>query len=395
MTLNFTPTATASKTIGEVPLERVIETARLLADCGGPSLPHHIQDVSDFPITGPDVIRMTSEAKAHSEGTILMSSGGTTGTPKLTFVPYEQSIGRITDAWKPLTSENVMLNLYNPGRLWGSHYYMLALTQKVNCRMVPMGALAPEEVETYLPAIEAAGVDTLAGTPTAVHDFAMGAKAIGAQLPVTKIMWVGEPWNLKKKQEVEEVFPGVEFWGNYGSIETYVIASNTPQCPNEIFHLHPDQLLELDDEGALLTRVGDGWTVPTLRYRLGDTLVATQCPCGRPNAFMVKGRSDSGFKFGGTLFDSTEILLHLRDQEGVDEAQIMIIGSKAQAAAQRLVVKYVGSAAPDTVLQQITGQFVDIDVRNKDGQLMMSTETLPALERNPRTHKISAVTWTD
>jgi len=380
--------------IGDISIERVLETALTLANRGGATVPAHPITMSDFPVSGPALIRTTSEAHAQTTGTILMSSGGTTGTPKLTFVPYEQSISRITQSWQPLTSGNVMLNLYNPGRLWGSHYYMLALAQKVNCRMVPMGALLPDEVETYMPVLEAGKVDTLAGTPTAVHDFAMGLRQCNGTLPVKKIMWVGEPWSAKKKDDVQGIFPDVEFWGNYGSIETYVIASNTPDCTYEIFHLHPDQILELDSDGALLTRVGDGWTVPTLRYRLGDTLVKASCPCGRPDAFRVRGRSDSSFKFGGTLCNSIDMLSFLSTQSGIDEVQLQISGNKNQAIASDVTVKYAGTADAQTVLSQLIAAFVDIDVRDAQGELKLKVEPVDALDRNPRTHKILATNCT-
>ena len=393
MTSSFIHVAPIKQTVGELSLESIKETAALLASRGGPDVPGCVSSIEDFQITGPEVIRLTSQAFAATNGTIVMSSGGTTGTPKLTFVPYEQSIGRIAQAWQPLSSENVMLNLYNPGRLWGSHYYMLALTQHLRCRIVPMGALSPDEVETYLPVIKAAGVDTLAGTPTAVHDFALGMRQCGANLPLKKVMWVGEPWNLKKKAEVEDIFPGVTFWGNYGSIETYVIGSNTATCPHDIFHLHPDQLLELDDDGALLTRAGEGWTVPTLRYRLGDTLKSVECPCAKPHAFQVKGRSDSGFKFGGTLFNSIELLAYLRMIEGVDEVQLEISGSKGQAIATDVAVNFVGSASPQTILARLMREFVDIDVRDSNGKLRLMARSVKVLERNSRIHKIPAVIW--
>ncbi len=380
-------------TIGDIAIDKVLETARNLHDCGGAEPPLIAHTMDDFEMSDSDSIRITSKAHAQNNGTILLCSGGTTGAPKLTFVPYEQSINRIANAWHPLQPENVMLNLYNPGRLWGSHYYMMALAQKIGCGVVPMGSLMPDEVESYMHILQTARVDTLAGTPTAIHDFVTGLKKCNGQLNIKKIMWVGEPWNKKKKQEVEDIIPKVEFWGNYGSIETYVIASNTPKCPHNTFHLHPDQLLELDEDGALLTRVGVGWTVPTLRYRLGDTLEKVTCQCGRPHAFQVRGRADSSFLFGSKLFDSSHILAFLQEQAGVDEAQLQLRGVKSQSVANTVDIQYVGNALPNDVLEKLIDNFTGINMPGLNGSARLSIKSVPQIARNERTHKITRVTW--
>ncbi|WKB35674.1 hypothetical protein QS257_19950 [Terrilactibacillus sp. S3-3] len=199
-----------------------------------------------------------------------MSSGGTTGKPKLTWNPYHLALGRLLQSWRPLRPGNVLLNLFNAGRMWGSHYYMQSLAEKSMCTVMPSGPYTPKEVSVWISMFKEVGLDSLAGTPTGLADFAEGVINSKESLPIKVIIWMGEPWTVYKRELIRQAFPEAELWGNYGSVESWVMGTNGPGCDETVLHLLPDQVIEPDQEGALLTRVGDGWTVPTVRYRLGD-----------------------------------------------------------------------------------------------------------------------------
>ncbi|MBB6174731.1 phenylacetate-CoA ligase [Nocardiopsis mwathae] len=380
--------------IGAVALDDVLVHARELAAAGGQAPPERVEDVSDLPVTGAADILCASRHAAASDGALLMSSGGTTGRPKPTFVPHHQALARLTEHWNPLGPGRVLLNLFNAGRMWASHYYMLKLAEHSRATVVPFGPLAPDEVAAWSPAFADLGVDAIAGTPTGLADFAEGVLAAGAEIPVTTVIWMAEPWTDSKRDLVCRAFPRAGFWGNYGSVETYVIAVNDPSCDASVLHLLPGQLLEPDPDGALLTRAGDGWTVPVVRYRLGDRVTAADCVCGRPDGLRVLGRADDTVKFRGATFGIGEVLAAVRSLPGVDDAQLALTASDgSRRSTRRLTVRFVGEAGADGVtdhLLHVFDRFRVVAARHPDA---VSALRVDRLDRVDRTTKVPPAVW--
>ncbi len=349
---------------------------------------------ADRDVTGPaDVLDMTW-AMASEHGAMLMSSGGTTGEPKLTFVPYHQAIDRLLEEWRPLARGDVLLNLFNAGRLWASHYYMHRLAERSHCTVVPHGPIAPQEAGPWLRTFARVGVNAVAGTPTGLADFARGVLDTATSLPITTVIWMAEPWNPSDVDLVREAFPQARFWGNYGSVETYVIATNTPDCDLATLHLMPDQLVEPDDGGALLTRTGSGWTAPVMRYRLGDRLAPAECRCGRPDGLRVLGRADDAVKFHGATFGIGEVLDVVRQVRGVREAQLELAGtSDARVAVSAVTVKYVGTASGTLLEAALMRQFPRFRTVVRQHPQAIAIERVPQLHRVDRTNKVPAAVW--
>ncbi|HEX2581987.1 MAG TPA: hypothetical protein VHL08_08460 [Dongiaceae bacterium] len=379
--------------VGDLALEDVVASARRQEADGGPRVPQLIESLADLEVIGHDVIRITTEARSRREPMMLVSSGGTTGQPKLTFIPQDQGITRVAREWPALGPGNTMVNCFHPGRLWGSHYLLQAIAQKQGASVVPMGSLAASEVAEYLPALEAARADAICATPTSAHEFCIGLQRAGSPIKIRKILWAGEPWNDVQKAEIRQIFPEVEFWGNYGSIETYQIGNNFPGCETDVFHLMSDQILELDPEGALLTRVGDHWTVPVVRYRLGDRIEKAQCSCGRAKAFRVIGRRDDSIKFGGSLFSLGEIVAFVQARTQAPGVQIVLKGNKSEGSARAMEIRVLGSPDEAALKTEIARHFLDIDVKDHTGASMLTVKACTSLHKNERTHKTPAVLW--
>jgi phenylacetate-CoA ligase len=388
-------TVCAIGAIGSVPLDRVIAHARDLSVRGGLPVPDAAAGLTDLPIGGPaEILAVGRTAAERGENAIVMSSGGTTGRPKLTYVPYRQALGRLLEQWRPLNPDSVLLNLFNPGRLWASHYYMHALAERSRCTILPSGPLEPREVADWLTTFKEVGVDAVAGTPTVLADFARGVLDAGETLPVKTLIWMAEPWTEAKRRLVREAFPEAGFWGNYGSVETYVIATNTPACDGDVLHLMPEQLLEPDPGGALLTRVGEGWTVPTVRYRLGDLVGSANCRCGRPDGLRVLGRADDAVKFFSSLTPINEILELLRGVPGVQEAQIVLDGcDRGLRVATLMSVHYLGDAPEDTVMESLLAEFYDLRDVAREHPGAIAAHRVDRLERIERTGKVAPAVW--
>ncbi|MEV0962403.1 AMP-binding protein [Streptomyces sp. NPDC049910] len=382
-------------TVGRLPWDAVLAAARRIAGPGGgPAVPHAPTGLHDLAVTAATDVLAVSRATTRGGGAAVMSSGGTTGRPKLTYVAHHQALDRLLREWRPLSPSDTLLNLFTPGRMWASHYYMHALAERVGCDVVPAGPFDPGEVADWLGILADVGVNALAGTPTSLADFAQGLLDSGLTLPVDKLIWMAEPWTPAKERTVRSAFPGVGFWGNYGSVETYVIATNTPACDARTLHLMPDQLLESDDAGALLTRTGDGWTVPTVRYRLGDRIAPVSCRCGRPDGLRVLGRADDAISVHCVVVRVAEILDVVRAHPGVREAQLVLDRAGGTAhTTDRLCVRYAGDAPAGDVRALVLRDFYHLGVLARSHPEAVTARAVPRVSRVERTGKIPPVVW--
>lgn len=350
--------------------------------------------LDQLPVIGPAEILTTSRRVTRDGGALLMSSGGTTGAPKITYVAYHQALDRLKQVWWPLAPDNLLLNLFTPGRMWASHYYMQALAECSGCDVIPAGPYAAAEIGDWLDTFNRLGVDAAAGNPTALADFAQGVLDAGGTLPIKKLIWMAEPWTKAKEETVRAAFPEAECWGNYGSVENYVIATNTPSCELSTLHLMPDQLLELDDSGALLSRAGDGWTVPVVRYRLGDRLAPAVCQCGRDDGLRVLGRADDAVKVYGTLVGVGEVVSFVAGQPGVDEAQLALTpGKDGDRSVSVMTVQFTGDAVASQILDELLRKFYDLGVVAAHYPKAIAVRAVEGLVRVPRTNKVPPMLW--
>ncbi|WP_344263815.1 phenylacetate--CoA ligase family protein [Streptomyces sodiiphilus] len=384
----------AAGSIGRLPVPEVLAHADRLARTGGPSVPQGARELADLPVTGPAEVLGISRNAAERHGALLLSSGGTTGEPKLTFVPHHQAVERLSARWRPLVPGSIMLNAFNAGRMWASHYYMQRLAEHSGATVIPFGPLTAEDAMAWAPRLARIGVTAVAGTPTGLADLAEGVLAAGAELPVKTVIWMAEPWTDTKRDAVTRAFPQAGFWGNYGSVETYVIAVNDPRCDPAVLHLLPEQVLEPDDGGALLTRVGEGWTVPVVRYRLGDRVAPAECRCGRGDGLRVLGRADDMVKFRGATFGIGEVLDVVRSVPGVTEAQLGLAGADGdRRTAERLTVRFLGTADAEDVTAELLRAFDRFRQVMSHHPKAVTAVRAERLARIDRTTKVPPATW--
>ncbi|QHY99218.1 AMP-binding enzyme [Streptomyces sp. S4.7] len=383
------------ETVGAVPWDDILAQARKLEAYGGPAVPDGASSLADLQVTGADCIFTVSCAGAAGDTpAVILASGGTTGSPKPTYVPCHQALDRLLPEWAPLRPGATLLNLFTPGRLWASHYYMQALAERSGSHVLPSGPYSPAEVGAWLPLLHRMNVTALAGTPTALADFAEGLLEAGENLAVDTIIWMAEPWTPAKEAAVRRAFPNAGLWGNYGSVETYVIGTSTPTCDLGTLHLMSDQVVEFDAAGALLSRAGDGWTVPVVRYRLGDRLAAAACRCERPRALRVEGRADDSVKLHGTLLSISEILDVVTSQAGVTGAQLVFTGAPGgQHVADRLTVRLTGDADPERICSVMMREFYSLELVVGQSPERLAVCAVGRLERIDRTNKVPAVVW--
>ncbi|WP_444917220.1 AMP-binding protein [Microbulbifer sp. JMSA003] len=380
--------------IGHLDWNAILAHARSLSPYGGPDIPVSAACLDDIPVCGPAELKHISQNAAQEHGAIIMSSGGTTGKPKLAYTPYHQAAQRLLKEWRPLSSQSVLLNLFNPGRLWGAHYFIQTLAEASKCTIAPTGPFIPGEVENWLELLHNIDVDSLAGAPTGLADFAEGILNSGSQLPIKTIIWMGEPWTKAKLKVIRKAFPNAGLWCDYGSVETNSIAVNSPECDLEKYHLLEGQLIETDDQGALLTRIGEGWTVPIIRYRLGDLIKPTTCRCGRPRALLIEGRADDAISLCSALLSTSKITSLAYDCTGVEEVQLLLsCRSPDQKSADRITLQFTGSADASKVSEYVRANIHNLASVVKQYPQSFNAKKVHQLRRIPRTNKIPQVIW--
>ncbi len=382
--------------IGTIDPEILLAHARRIASSGGKAVPDGAKELSDLEICGPAEITAMTRAAAERDGSVLVSSGGTTGTPKLTYLPHHMAFDRLLQVWRPLGVGDVMLNLYDAGRMWGTHYFIQKLAERTDCTVIPSGPMTADELELRLPMLQEVGVSALASVPSGLADIAEIVLKTGVQLPVTTIIWMGEAWTESKRELVRQAFPDARLWGIYGSVETWAMGSNRPECDETTLHLLADEIFELDDAGTLLTRAGDGWTVPVVRYRLGDRIEAAECRCGRGDAFRVLGRADDGFSLLGNYVNTADIIDRARHCPDVVDAQLVLVRDTDTADMTRsMTVEYTGTAAPETVRTWLTGSHVRLGTVDSQHPEAISARRVDRLRRIARTNKTPGAVWQD
>lgn len=338
-------------------------------------------------------LQAAAEDRARADGGFVVASGGTNGRPKLTVLAPDLGVGRVLANWRPLRPGDRLLNLFSTGRMWGAHYFYNAVAVHSRSTVAPMGALSPEEFTEWADTVVGMGVTALAGAPNVLARFAETVRGAGVTLPIRSVIWSGEPMTRARAEAIRSAFPEAGLWGNYGSIETFVVGVSRPKCRLGALHLLPGQLLEPQEEGALLTRTGDGWPVPAWRFRLGDRIRPAECPCGEGDAFEVTGRADDRFKLYGGMVRIGEVLDCALLVKGVHEAQLILHADPyVPSAVVGMCLRYTGPLHDAAqVREALLRGIEDLEVCDRHTPEAVAVEHVADMERNPRTNKVLPV----
>ncbi|MER7667642.1 AMP-binding protein [Kitasatospora sp. NPDC096128] len=291
------------------------------------------------------------EPAADRSATWLFQSGGSTGAPKVGYAPTGFYMAGVHAHWQPLDRTDVFVNAWGAGRMWGAHFLAAALADLSGCRIIALGSVAKDEYGAWLEFLAARRVTAIGGTPSVLRLWFAHARAAGLRLPsLRKVLWLGEAWQPRLDDDLAAVAPEARRWGMFGSTETWVVGTNTPDCRADTFHPLPHQLVHTGDHGLLdFTALDPAVLNPVLRYRTGDAGELTACPCGRPEpAMRVLGRRDSVVQVRGLGLDVDELVARAERAPGVARAQVVLTERGGRATGLELLVVAAGPApAPD------------------------------------------------
>ncbi|MEZ0089273.1 phenylacetate--CoA ligase family protein [Streptacidiphilus sp. EB129] len=291
------------------------------------------------------------EPKAEHGATWLFQSGGSTGAPKLGYAPTGFYMAGVHARWQPLDRDDVFVNAWGAGRMWGAHFLAAALADLSGCQVIAVGSVTGEEYPDWLAFFAARGVTAIGGTPSVLRLWFAHARAAGLTLPaLRRVLWLGEAWQPQLESDLAVVAPQARRWGMFGSTETWVVGTNTPECPADTFHPLPEQLVHVGPDELLdFTTLDPEMLNPVLRYRTGDAGRLVACPCGRPGrAMRVLGRRDNVVQVRGLGLHVDEVVAQVEREPGVSGAQVLITERQGRATRVEVLLLTAGQdAAPD------------------------------------------------
>ncbi|MFI8911483.1 phenylacetate--CoA ligase family protein [Streptomyces sp. NPDC053513] len=320
--------------------------------------------------------------RAEHGATWLFQSGGSTGAPKLGHAPTGFYMAGVHAHWQPLDREDVFVNAWGAGRMWGAHFLVAALSDLSRCQVIALGSVTKDEYAEWLAFFVARGVTAIGGTPSVLRLWFAHARAAGLELPdLRKVLWLGEAWQPQLEEDMAAVAPEARRWGMFGSTETWVVGTNTPDCPADTFHTLPDQLVHVGEDQLLdFTALDPDVLNPVLRYRTGDAGRLVECPCGRPGrAMRVLGRRDSVVQVRGLGLHVDEVITRVEREAGVSRAQVVISETGGRAGSVEVLL--------------LTAPGATVDAERLRKELLTGTFTLStAFQHDPENFRVRPVT---
>lgn len=318
------------------------------------------------------------QPKADNGATWLFQSGGSTGAPKVGYAPTGFYMTGVYEQWRPLDRDDVFVNGWGAGRMWGAHFLAGAFADLSGCQVIALGSVTKDEYGDWLSFFNLRGVTAFGGTPSVLRLWFAHARASGIRLPaLRKVLWLGEAWHPQLDDDLAEVAPHARRWGMFGSTETWVVGTNSPECPADSFHTLAEQLVQVNDDELLdFTTLNPEMLNPVLRYQTGDAGQFVECPCGQGKAMRILGRRDSVVQVRGLGLHVDDIVALAEKEPGVSRAQILI----TEQAGRVSNVDVLLLAAPG------------FDTQRLRKQLQASTFTLStAFQHDPDSFQVKVV----
>lgn len=331
--------------------------------------------------------------KAEAGATWLFQSGGSTGAPKVGYAPTGFYMAGVYEQWRPLDRDDVFVNGWGAGRMWGAHFLAAAFADLSGCRVIALGSVTGDEYTDWLAFFASRGVTAIGGTPSVLRLWFAHARAAGVRLPaLRKVLWLGEAWHSQLDEDIAAVAPDARRWGMFGSTETWVVGTNTPDCPADVFHPLPEQLVQVGPDELLdFTTLNPDMLNPVLCYRTGDAGRYVTCACGRPgDALQLLGRRDSVVQVRGLGLHVDDIIAQVEREPGVSRAQIVITQRQERVSTVDVLLLTDRDAVPDLaerIRKDLMSATFTISTAFQHDPQSFQVRTVDALISNERTGK--------
>lgn len=358
-----------------------------------------LDDLAEVPVMDKDQLNLaltSLQPKAEQGATWLFQSGGSTGAPKVGYAPTGFYMTGVFAQWRPLTRDDVFVNVWGAGRMWGAHFLAAALADLSECQVIGVGAVTQEEYGDWLGFFDTRGVTAIGGTPSVLRLWFAHAREAGLTLPsLRKVLWLGEAWHPQLDEDMAAVAPQATRWGMFGSTETWVVGTNTPSCAVDMFHPLPEQLVHVGEDTLLdFTTLNPDMLNPILRYQTGDAGELALCPCGEPApAMRVLGRRDSVVQVRGLGLHVDDLVARTEAHDGVARAQVVVHEQRGRASGVEVLMLTRPDAAPDLaerVRSDLFGSTFTLSTAFVHDPQSFQVSVVDALVTNDRTGKTAS-----
>jgi phenylacetate-coenzyme A ligase PaaK-like adenylate-forming protein len=353
-----------------------------------------LDDLAEVPVMLKDDLQVALahlKPKAERGTTWVFQSGGSTGSPQVGYAPTGLYMDEVYEHWKALTPDDVFVNGWSAGKMWGAHFLVNAYTDHAGCVAMNLGAMTKDEYDPWLEFFRTSQVSAFGGTPSVLRQVFGHAREAGVKLPdLRSVLWLGEGWDPQLTEDLAAVAVNARRWGMFGSTETWVVATNTPACAADTWHPLPSQLVCVGDDELLdFTTLNPQGLNPILRYRTGDAGRIVSCPCGDPReAVQILGRRDGLIKYRGHLVNVPDFVRDVGARPGVARAQLVVTGNDLL----EVLLLPSGEAGPrlaEEVREHIVGSAFGPSVVFQRNPHSLAVRVVDTLIGNDRTGKIS------
>ncbi len=226
------------------------------------------------------------------------SSSGSSGQPVTVVLDKECNSWRTASAWRGDTFGTGLSPDARQLAIWGNpmevkltrRLFQRLLNYYHNRFIVDGFTITPESVREIHQRMHQLRPKILYGYPASLHGFVLSAREQNLEpIPVWRLMTTGEQLNETQKEAIGNYF-GVKVCERYGSRE---FGSMAHQCEYGTWHIHqehlhfevrlPDGRISDSGTGDLLVTSLHNYTMPLIRYDIGDMadLTPAECQCGR------------------------------------------------------------------------------------------------------------------
>src|SRR3954470_2047774 len=131
-----------------------------------------LDDIAALPPLAKDDLNVALAAltpKAEHGATWLFQSGGSTGAPKVGYAPTGSYMAGVYEQWQPLQRDDVFVNAWGAGRMWGAHFLAAAFADLSGCGVIAVGSVTRDEIGDWLEFFAAREVTAIGGTPSVLR----------------------------------------------------------------------------------------------------------------------------------------------------------------------------------------------------------------------------------
>lgn len=185
-----------------------------------------LADLAGVPVMLKDDLQLALahlQPRAEHGATWLFQSGGSTGSPQVGYAPTGLYMDEVYAHWQPLGRDDVFVNGWSAGKMWGAHFLVNAYVDHAGCLALNLGAMSRDEYDPWLRFFAARKVTGYGGTPSVLRLLFGHAAATGVKLPdLRSVLWLGEAWDPQLDADLAAVAPQARRWGMFGDRKSVV-----------------------------------------------------------------------------------------------------------------------------------------------------------------------------